>query len=369
MADAAAGDADMDPFEAIEGFVAPLAALPPDMSSLRRYLACATSYDKQRSAQGIVLAYYIRMFATQLAINKFQTNKACVPYLMAMLDACEKCKPIVDGITDRDEMATYKLVEDAAVKIFYAADKADRAGKCDQRTAQAFMKASTLLEALTEVMRDAENDPKMMELDNYAKNKATYILKCIREGVQPQPGPAAIGVVEDAPVSDTSQPESWGAPAGPSPPQEAAAAPPPPTSDPFDYGLPTVPSSTSQPPPPSASQPYDYGLPSVPSSQPSFEPAPSPHSLPSAPPAPPAVSPPKQPEPMFQPAPRQPTPPAATPPAVSASGMSFTPKATVSIAEEREAVKAAKFAMSALQHSDNETAVRQLLAALKILCK
>ena len=35
MADAAAGDADMDPFEAIEGFVAPLAALPPDMSSLR----------------------------------------------------------------------------------------------------------------------------------------------------------------------------------------------------------------------------------------------------------------------------------------------------------------------------------------------
>lgn len=80
---------------------------------------------------------------------------------MTMLDACEKCKPLVDSITERDELTTYKLVEDAAVKLFYAADKADRAGKCDQRTAQAFMKASTLFEALTEVMREAENDPKV----------------------------------------------------------------------------------------------------------------------------------------------------------------------------------------------------------------
>jgi len=40
-----------------------------------------------------------------------------------MLDACEKCKPIVTELTEGDELATYKLIEDAAVKLFYAADK------------------------------------------------------------------------------------------------------------------------------------------------------------------------------------------------------------------------------------------------------
>lgn len=81
-----------------------------------------------------------------------------------MLDACESCKPVVDMITERDELTTYKLIEDAAVKLFYAADKADRAGVCNQRTAQSFMKASTLFEALTEVMRESENDPKVRVL-------------------------------------------------------------------------------------------------------------------------------------------------------------------------------------------------------------
>ena len=38
------------------------------------------------------------------------------------------------------------------------------------------MKASILFEALTEVMRDEANDPKMVELDNYAKNKATCVV-------------------------------------------------------------------------------------------------------------------------------------------------------------------------------------------------
>ena len=47
----------------------------------------------------------------------------CLPFLMTMLDACEKCKPIVTELTEGDELATYKLIEDAAVKLFYAADK------------------------------------------------------------------------------------------------------------------------------------------------------------------------------------------------------------------------------------------------------
>mmetsp|Transcript_94032 Transcript_94032/g.130589 ORF Transcript_94032/g.130589 Transcript_94032/m.130589 type:complete len:364 (+) Transcript_94032:39-1130(+) len=363
MADASGSDAGPDPFQAINENVAALAALPKEMSSLRRYLACATAYDKQRSASGIVLAYYIRMFATQLAINKYQTNKDCTPYLMTMLDACEKCKPIVDSITDRDELTTYKIVEDAAVKLFYAADKADRAGKCDQRTAQAFMKASTLFEALTEVMKDAENDPKMVELDNYAKNKATYILKCLREGVQPLPGPSAIGVADNAPPQESTADPSpdWGLP---SVPQQ----PPPPTDN---YGMPQAPTNTFQPEygmpqvPAPVSSADNFGMPQVPESGGNFSGFP-----PSAPDAPPAVQPPSQPAPSFTPAPPQPFVPAATPPAVMATpGTSFTPRASVSIAEEKEATKAAKFAISALQHSDTATAVKQLLEALKILCK
>lgn len=47
----------------------------------------------------------------------------CVPYLMTMLDACEKCKPIVTELTEGDELATYKLIEESAVKLFYAADQ------------------------------------------------------------------------------------------------------------------------------------------------------------------------------------------------------------------------------------------------------
>lgn len=371
MADAAA-DPGPDPFETIAGFVAPIASPPAAMGSLKRYLACAASYDKQRSAQGIILAYYIRMFATQLAITKFREDESCKTFMFAMLQACENCKPIVHEVTDGDELRTYKIIEDAAVKFFHAADRADRAGKCTKATAQAFMKASILFEALTEVMRDADNDPKMLELDNYAKNKAAYILKCLREGTTPQPGPAAIGgndgatEPQSAPAANMGVSGDWSAPtsAAVSAPDPAVAPSGGGYDDPYngaatqssssDFGMPSVGNDYDLPPVP-ASTGSDFGLSTL-------------HSLPTAPPAPAAVQRPSQPAPMIADhvKPYAHTPPVVAPIAIGAS--SFHPKASLSVAEEKEAAKCAKFAISALAHADTQTAVTQLLDALKIIC-
>jgi hypothetical protein len=280
------------------------------------------------------------------------------------------------------------------------AHRRDRAGTCDKTTAQAFMKASTLFEALTEVMRDEANDPKMLELDNYAKNKTAYILKCLREGTTPVPGPAAIGA-DDGPAQGGGAPPSGGAGGqhddwGAQPPPQAASggggdwgAPPPSQKPPppaagggggwgssssgsggggggggggsyiDDYGMPSAPSSKAPPPAASSFDHFDFGLPSVPSSQPSSSSSQPPYGghafsdlPPSAPPAPPAVKPPTAPQPAFVPSPQKAkTPPVAAPVAYGGAG-SFHPKSSLSIEEEKEATKACKFAMSAMQHSD-----------------
>jgi hypothetical protein len=177
----------------------------------------------------------------------------------------------------------------------------------------------------------------MIELDNYAKNKAVYILKCLREGTQPQPGPSAIGAADGAASAEPAR-----IPSGP-PASTDYGMPQVPSSRPsdsgYDYGMPQVP--PSQP-----SGAFDFGLPEVPSSQPSQSfggygapggSASSPYGMPpTAPPAPAAVQPPTQPAPHFNPAPPQAFVPLSTPPPMMAVGTSFTPKASVTIAEENE---------------------------------
>jgi hypothetical protein len=237
----------------------------------------------------------------------------------------------------------------------------------------------TLLPPLPRALTAATIPPQMIELDNYAKNKAVYILKCLREGTQPQPGPSAIGAADGAASAEPAR-----IPSGP-PASTDYGMPQVPSSRPsdsgYDYGMPQVP--PSQP-----SGAFDFGLPEVPSSQPSQSfggygapggSASSPYGMPpTAPPAPAAVQPPTQPAPHFNPAPPQAFVPLSTPPPMMAVGTSFTPKASVTIAEENEvrptllkirsrpppsthttfvlsssqAAKAAKFAISALQHSD-----------------
>lgn len=78
-----------------------------------------------------------------------------------------------------------KYITDVGNRIFTVADKQDRAGTADKKTAMTFLDASLhykILEQFGEIPEDVKQRLK------YAEYKAVDIMKCIKQGIKPKPG-------------------------------------------------------------------------------------------------------------------------------------------------------------------------------------
>jgi len=390
-----------------------LPAMPKKMASkLKHFLSLSRTFDKERDADGFIIAHYIRILILGKAIP-FTQPEFGVPdatsFIIPLMNVTEYCKSAVRDIAlaraaaigRPGDVATANwtsliTVRDEALGscgVFHQADNRDRAGQCDKKTAMLFLKAAVLFEVMLEealkkgwdlpmTMGGGADGPnevtmeKVEELKNYSNSKSVYILKCLRSGTAPVAGPAAFGnEVADDPVGDFGMPAPpAGPPAGMPPPAAAAPAPAAPPSQPYNPApepTPSYPPAVAAPAPPS--QPYQR----TPEPQPdaTYQPAPPPqhpsgyqpsspptavpaphHDLPSAPYALPPTRPPvisHEPPKAVQ----------------SHNSGSFTPKHTLTVDEEKQATEACKFAMSALTYVDTETAVKQLLRALQLICE
>ncbi|KAI8086102.1 Vta1 like-domain-containing protein [Halteromyces radiatus] len=353
--------------------------IPEELKYLAPYIQRGQELDNREP----IVAYYAYYYAVKLAISRGPSNKTTNAYLSQLLDSLEVKKQALgsDNEAIKDDLVGYAHVENFALKVFLNADNEDRAGRATKKTAKTFLAASVFLEILkTFGDLDTEVEGKI----KYAKWKAADIIKALREGRVPAPGAPGeqenesndvvmteptMTRISDADVNESQQatsPQPACVPPSisdfPSPPSNYTA--PLPSSSPYQgdsSGIlqpsPTSPSSTTastthhhhpQPPPssdvtakaPSPSQSFSATQSSTHTQH--LEPAPQPKTIL--------------------------TPSSSIPQPANIS--TVTPSATTTTVGNTEiasAQKHAKWAISALNYEDINTARLQLLNALNDL--
>ncbi|OWF45848.1 vacuolar protein sorting-associated protein VTA1 homolog [Mizuhopecten yessoensis] len=311
-----------------------LPPLPANLKAIQHYLKTATEHDKRDP----VVAYYCRLYAMQKGMEIDRQSPDCRSFLVALMEYMETMKTSMQDEAITNEVVGQAHVEDYALKVFLFADNEDRAGRFNKNVVKSFYSSGMLFDVLSVFGEPAEDIEKNKK---YAKWKAAYIHRCLKNGETPTPGPMREegdeeedGAFGGAPVtSSTSQP-------GPSnfPTTQPDPAP--------GYPPPQQPSYPQQPGPP-PQQPGNYNpsygnlnLPSPAGSQP-----PGAHAPPSTP---------QQPQ--------QPVGGTAvwTPPSNTA-GVQLTAD------QYQKALKFCKYASSAIQYEDSTTAINNLTKALKLL--
>lgn len=221
-------------------------------------------------------AYYCRLYAMEKGLKippKERTNETKL-ILVSLMSQLEKDKKVVKLSPD-DNM----YMEGFALRVFAKADKQDRAGRADLKTAMTFYAASIFFEVL---LQFGELPPDIQEKQKYASWKAVDIRKALAEGRKPVPGPPVpendVLDGEDTTFNTSTEGHTSNAPPPPEPQQPLS--PPRSSQDTTtSFNTPTYPDThrTVTPPPPSeppsfppssynkSSSDDDFSLPSAPS--------------------------------------------------------------------------------------------------------
>ncbi|KAJ3279342.1 hypothetical protein HK104_001544 [Borealophlyctis nickersoniae] len=331
---------------------------PPDeLKFVNTYLQRAAELQTKEP----IVAYYCKFYAAKLAIDKNAKSKDAQLFLLNLMDDLEKEKKVLgtsEAITN--DVVGYAHIENFALKIFYNADNEDRNGNGSKKTAKTFLAASIFLELLKVF---GEVDAEVQEKIRYAKWKAADIIKAIKEGRTPTPGPPGgdAQTKETGPTSSTPGAFPWPA---------AGSSETPESSYPGHGYAPTDPYAQLPPPQTSSlSSPSNQSFPQIPHA--------SAHQ-PTSPTAPPAgrfsytsgSAPPNYPSGS--------TP--SSPPSKSVTGLAKADQTPYGDAGDpyqeafqidHKAVQAAqkhsRFAISALQYDDVKTAIQNLEQALELL--
>lgn len=186
-----------------------------------------------------------------LAIPKNERDPKITGLLNSLLVKLEATKP--DALL-AGEQADKAYLEDFALKVFHRADKVDRAGLADKKTAVTYLASFYFFEVgsccgqtalpptpATQILAQfGELAPDVAEKQRYAAWRAADINKALREGRTPTPVPTA----DELDAIDDAQPAAIGD-------QGAANLE---DDEEEDFGLPKPP-STQHPPPPAPALP------------------------------------------------------------------------------------------------------------------
>eukprot|EP00762_Andalucia_godoyi_P005961 ANDGO_00020.mRNA.1 Protein HOMOLOG OF MAMMALIAN LYST-INTERACTING PROTEIN 5 len=302
---------------------------PAALGSLKGFLSRAEEVENRDPR----MAYFCRQYAAQLGVELHQSNrgnKEVAAFLGRLLEKLETEKETLAsaGILPDDGLA---YVKGFSMKIFMAADDADRAGTRTMGTAKSFFASSTFFEVCG-LFGTVESAVK--EKIRYSKWRAAEIAKGLKSGTPIADPPVAGDDMEEDKSSTVASSASF---------VPVPSAPPPPYTTSSGPSTNTLPAGGlynlyNAPPPSYASVPVYSQNPPTP-----FAP---------------------------QPAPRQPvSAPTAAP--VSRTLANVPPvvpsKAAAPVAVIAKAQKNCKEAISALQFDDVATAVRILKDALQSL--
>ena len=155
-----------------------MADLPAELKKLKRFVREA----KKTQKVSPVIAYYCRLYAVQEAMKLDESKKtaASTQWTMAQMDQLESSKVEVS----REE--AQQTITTMAHNVFKHADQIDRAGNANKSTAAAFHSAFVFYSILKQF---GDRDNAIVEAANYCMCKTAGILKALREGRKPKPGP------------------------------------------------------------------------------------------------------------------------------------------------------------------------------------
>ncbi|KAM9355177.1 vacuolar protein sorting-associated protein VTA1 homolog isoform 2-T2 [Pholidichthys leucotaenia] len=164
-------------------------ALPAPFKPIQHHLRTAQEHEKRDP----VVAYYCRLYAMQTGMKLDSKTPECRKFLVKLMDQLETMKKeLSDNESISQEVVGNAHIENYALKLFLYADNEDRAGRFHKNMIKSFYSASLLLDVLSVFGELSEEN---IQHRKYARWKATYIHNCLKNGETPQSGP--IGMDED----------------------------------------------------------------------------------------------------------------------------------------------------------------------------
>ncbi|XP_028676139.1 vacuolar protein sorting-associated protein VTA1 homolog isoform X1 [Erpetoichthys calabaricus] len=166
------------------------AAIPAPLKTIQHHLRTALEHEKRDP----VVAYYCKLYAVQTGMKLDSKSPECRKFLMKLMDQLELMKKeLSDNESVSQELVGHAHIENYALKMFLYADNEDRSGRFHKNMIKSFYTASLLIDILTVFGELSEEN---IQHRKYARWKATYIHNCLKNGETPQAGP--IGVEGEA---------------------------------------------------------------------------------------------------------------------------------------------------------------------------
>nr|BAJ95457.1 predicted protein [Hordeum vulgare subsp. vulgare] len=158
---------------------------PPEaLKQLKPYLTLATQLD-QRDEK--IVAYYCRLYSVQTGMQINRSLPECKKFLAHLMDILENTKKQHVGEEAlTSDIVGQAVVEKSALKLFEKADDDDRQSRFNKNLVKQFYSAGLLFDVLN-CFGDLSED--LVVKKQYAKRKAMYLNKCFQTGETPIPGP------------------------------------------------------------------------------------------------------------------------------------------------------------------------------------
>ncbi|TDH65123.1 uncharacterized protein CCR75_008914 [Bremia lactucae] len=160
--------------------------VPPTFKSLLPFIRRAEELDRDTSRpESKLIAYFCRQYAMELGIKLRENDPSneSTDYLLSLMDRLEYEK---NKLPEFSQEEGKEICEDFALEIFSKADDEDQTGMANKSTARTFYAAGTFFDILNQF---GEISDDTLEKRRYSRYKAATILKAIKEGIKPTPGP------------------------------------------------------------------------------------------------------------------------------------------------------------------------------------
>lgn len=211
--------------------MAATASPPPQLKAIQAYIKAASDIDRVDP----VVSYWIRLYSTETALKIDKDSPEAKKFLISIMTWLEQFKTLHQD----DDRVTNQTVGQAhfdnfVMNIFNKADTTDREGAANKTTVTMFYMATILFDAMAVFGPLTEENLKRAK---YAKFKAAYIQKCLKSGQVPKPGPIENVDLEPTDVQQSEQQSEL--PSQPQPP--ILPTTPPSASPPKHYDSPRQP--------------------------------------------------------------------------------------------------------------------------------
>ena len=164
--------------------------IPQALKPFKHYMLQALQLSKLKQPEPELMSIYCLIAFVQKGYPLMGDDAEIKSLLMELMDDIAKKKkdPLVSELFQEYKQKEPEFIKRFATTIWKRADNTDRAGRATRQTAKAFFASSIFFQCLDQY--DCPEDVEEVQpLVKYAKFKTNDILKAIKAGRKPTPGP------------------------------------------------------------------------------------------------------------------------------------------------------------------------------------